>query len=313
MDHLLFVCFRTNNLQITAPFWRAAPSDVDLKRFQTQHGQACILVHVTWSRTFSRATVTIITIIHNLYLYHWHPAYCSALRLPFSCDSFHLFPTYRQCGPRLRLPSLAQRSLKLKYRQNIHECYVICVLFVVHFTVTARISGSIQYSCDHIRYCQLRKNATSHQEALHRCPRQVYAKLGSTEHLGEAVEAVHPVNPGVVSLQVFKTAFCIVLLFSLVMQQFCNWILSRPKLRVAQIVDVVGRCDQVWSAALETYRHSRAWLTQLYPSFSLRRNLECFQWFGRMCWASFPNQVQSRTQLAGLCSMAKQSVFFPFA
>lgn len=95
------------------------------------------------------------------------------------------------------------------------------------------------------------------------------------------------------------------------MQQNCNWILSRLKLRVAQIVDVIGRCDQVWSAALETYRHSRAWLTQLYPSFSLRKNLECFQWFGRMSWASFPNQVQSRTQLAGLCSMAKQSVFFP--
>lgn len=146
MDHLLFVCFRTNNLQITAPFWCAAPSDVDLKRFQTQHGQACILVHVTWSRTFSPATVTIITIIHNLYLYHWHPAYCSALRLPFSCDSFHLFPTYRQCGPRLRLPSLAQRSLKLKYRQIIHECYVLCVLFVVHFTVTAWIYSQLQSS-----------------------------------------------------------------------------------------------------------------------------------------------------------------------
>lgn len=82
-------------------------------------------------------------------------------------------------------------------------CVVCCAFYCdcLNLLSVAKFQRSIQYSCNHIRCCQLRKNATSHQEALHPCPRQVYAKLGSTEHLGEAVEAVHPVNPGVVSLQ----------------------------------------------------------------------------------------------------------------
>ena len=237
---------------------------------------------------------------------------------PFSCDSFHLFPTYRQCGPRLRLPSLAQRSLKLKYRQNIHECYVCCLLcillWLLEFTLSCKVPA--QYSVFLQSYtllsaakeCNIASRGIASMSQASLCK----AWLDWTSRRSSGGSAPCKSRCCESSRQPFAL-YSIVLLFSLVMQQFCNWILSRPKLRVAQIVDVVGRCDQVWSAALETYRHSRAWLTQLYPSFSLRRNLECFQWFGRMCWASFPNQVQSRTQLAGLCSLAKQSVFFPFA
>ncbi len=143
---------------------------------------------------------------------------------------------------------------EIEIDRNIHKCYVCCLLCISQ--------RSIHYSLNHIRYCQLRKSATLHQEALHWCPRQVYAKLGSSENLGEAVEAVHPFK----SFNPCKSRCCessrqplhctlVFLGHATILQLNFE---CRLKLRVPQIVHVIGSCDQVWSAALETYRHSRA-------------------------------------------------------